>query len=85
MIAHGEVVYAAGSKINSLLTLSNMLMCTLDDAVLVAVDAVEVHCCVVMMQGKFVSFKHSINFKRVQGDLIYGSSSAILDGCVVMN
>ena len=33
-------------------------------------DIVEVHCCVVTMKGKLVSFKHSINFSRVQDVLI---------------
>ena len=33
-------------------------------------DIVEVHCCVVTMKGKLVSFKHSINFSRVQDILI---------------
>ena len=37
-------------------------------------DVVEVHCCVVTMKGKLVSFGHSINFNRVQDVSIRRSS-----------
>ena len=41
-------------------------------------DTVEVHYCMVKMQWKFVSFKHSINFDRVQNVSIRRSSSAVI-------
>ena len=41
-------------------------------------DNVEVHYCVATMQWKFMSFKRSINFNRIQNVSIRGSSSAAI-------
>ena len=41
-------------------------------------NIIEVHCCVITMKGKLVSFEHSINFSRVQGISIRRSSSAVI-------
>ena len=41
-------------------------------------DSIKVHRCVVTMKGKLVSFKHSINFSRVQDVSIHRSSSAVI-------
>ena len=46
---------------------------------------VEVRYCMVTMQGKFVSFKHSINFRWVKNISICGSSSAVKLGSVTLN
>ena len=40
-------------------------------------NIIEVHCCVVTMKGKLVSFEHSINFSRVQDALIRRSIDLI--------
>ena len=43
------------------------------------IDIVKVHCCVVIMKGKLLSFEHSINFNRAQDISIRRSSSAVTE------